>query len=240
MKGKKSLLLVLFVFIVSFSCFGQNDFKILTRPDVNLEMSFYIPTKTSMRNEGPAYGNTIGVDFYSLKADASVYLTKTSADTVLSFFVQPYTSHFFKLGLDSKYHLYDYWDIFVEHDFLFGQYFTFFYKNHFSFTINTGYDLKITCFRNENITSLIYHTVLIALNFSWNINNFIELYGGASTMGKYDFSLVGTPIYDLGFNFKLKENLTIGFNYEMKMIDMIAVSENISEMMLNLYMRVKL
>ena len=59
-------------------------------------------------------------------------------------------------------------------------------------------------------------------------------------MSDFNFSLIGTPFYNLGLDLRLKENLTIGCNYEMQMTDMFAVVENITEMLFIMYMKVSL
>lgn len=241
MKGKKSLFTLLFLFIFSISCFGLNDFKIIKTPDVDLKTTFTMPIQKSLRNEAPSVSTRIKLDFYSFNAAASFNVTVNSLDTVLSVLTIPFSFNLFEVGVGAKYHLYDYFDSFLENDFLLNQYFAFLYKDIIRLQINTGYSLKYTLFKfNKFIEPVFYQTIYLGLDFIWNITKYIQLYAGANSMSDYDFSLIGTPFYNLGFNFNLKENLMVGFNYEIKMIDMVAVAETFSEMLLSIYMEVSL
>lgn len=226
------------LFIAVSACYGANDFKIINKPKIELETAFVVPTQSSVRNESPALSNKIKLDFYSIYTDASFYLNINSTDTVLSVMTVPLSYNFFQMGIGVKYHLYDYFESFLENDLLFNQYFAFLYKDILKLQINTGYDIKLTTFKNKSLNPLFYQTLLFGVDFSWNINDLIQIYLGVNSMSEYDFSLIGTPIYNLGGNFKLKEDLTLGVNYEVKMIDMLAVAETISEMLLKIYMKV--
>ena len=238
MKGRKSLSAIIFLIVFGFYCYGENDFKILKSPKIEFQTSFTMPIKQSLRNESPAVTNKIKFDFYSINTDASVYLTVNSTDTVLSVMTIPVSYKLFQLGVGFKYHLYHYFNIFYENDFLFNQFFAFLYKDIIRLQINTGYDLKLTEFKNPIINPVFYQTILLGMDFIWNINKYIQVFVGVNSMSDYDFSLIGTPIYNLGANFKIKDKLSIGVNYETKMIDMVAVAETVSEMLLTVNMKV--
>lgn len=238
MRVKKSLFIIVFIFIFSINCYGINDFKILKTPKVEYETSYILPVKSSMKNEALAIAKKIKLDFYSINSDVALKISGNSTDTVLSIGAIPFSINFFESGLGIKYHLYDWYDSFLEHDFLLNQYFAFLYKNIVRIQVNTGFDYKIVSFKNKIINPLYYKTFYLGIDLFWNINKMIQVYASANTMDDFDFSLIGAPIYKIGGNINIRENILVGCNYATKMIDMVAVAENASETLLSLYMRV--
>lgn len=226
---------------IAGNCYGKNNFKISNKPDVDIKMTWAVPVLQSMKNRGPSFSNIVKLDFNSLYGDIGYNLNTDFSDTVLNFFVKPVSTKYFELDIGAGYHLYDYFSTFLEHDFIFRNNLSFVYKDIIRLRVNLGLFYKLTAFKNINIPEPVnYFTGILGIDFFWKINRLLRFSLGVNFVDYFDYSLMGTPYINLGLNCQLKEKLAVGMECKVKMIDNLAVTANISEMLLNLYFKVSL
>ena len=203
-------------------------------------MTWGVPVWESMKNQAPFISSVVNLDFGSLYGDGGYNLSNIYSDTVFNFYIKPLAEKHFELDVGIGYHLYDYFTKFFENDFLFKSNLSYVYKDIIRLQLNLGCFGKVTIFKEKSLNNVSYFSAIFGIDFLWNINKYLKLYLGANTIDYFDYSLIGTPYFDLGLEYKADEKLAIGMGYKIKMIDMIAVAENISEMLLSFYMKVSL
>lgn len=238
---KKCLLSFLCVFFLfGGSLFGKNYFHLEKRPDIKIKSSLLYPTQPSLKNETLSLSNIVAFDFSSIDADVGFRISTDSSDTVLNFLITPLKNDGFELGAGLGYHFYDYFKVFTEQDIIFNSQVAFLKKDIFRFQINLGTFLKATFFRNNIITNNLWKpTAFIGFSFLWNINEHFKWYFSMSSIDYYDYSFLGTPFFKTGLDVIFSKRLSFGLDYTVKLIDMFAVAENISEMILGLYVRTR-
>ena len=228
------------IYAMSYS-YGENSFRISKKPEISFRTSITAPIQQSMKNRFPSVSSAIFFDFNSLYGELGFNICIDSSDTVLNLFLKPLAFDRFELGVGLGYHIYDYFSSFLEHDFLFNNYIACLYSDILRVQINFGLFEKVTKFKNLNKARLLcYTTFIFGVNINWNISKYIKLYSGVNSIDYYDYSLFGTPYFSSGIQLSLKDNFNVGIEYKMKLIDMVAVAENISEMLLTFYMKVRL
>lgn len=197
------------------------------------------PIQPSLKNESLSLSSIVYLDFSSIDVNGGFRFSPYSTDSVFNFLVTPLKLNIFELGAGCGYHFYDYFTSFVEHDIILNSHVAFLKDNIFRLQLNMGSFFKATFFKNKIITNNLWTpTIFLSLSFVWNINEHFRFFISASSIDYFDYSVIGTPFFKSGVDLIFSDKLSFGADYTMKFIDMIAVAENISEMLLSIYARV--
>lgn len=229
------------MFTVITNCFGENLFKINNVPKIKAITSVAAPIQMSLKNEGPSISNIFSFDFTSIKLNVGVSFNGKATDTIVDFLISPIKLNNFQWSIWTGYHLYDYFGSFREHDFLAGSYVLFYPIKNLWLKLDNGSILKTTDFYNTEITNILFKaSYFLGFSVIWDINDIFRTYVEARSLSTFDYPLMGTPFFSLGVEARCTPKITIGIDYTVKMIDMVAVAENISEMLLQIYSRIEL
>lgn len=229
-------------FLIFFGamCYGGNNFKILSRPEVCIKTSITAPLQTSLKNETVSFSNIVMLDFSSLYFDIGFSLSDGHTDSVVRSFIKPLSLRWCEFGIGAGYHLYDYFTSFIEQDILSGCYFNFNCCDWLKIQVHSGHILKVTSFRDSSIDKrLVNSSWFVGLSFFFIVNDFFNIYFDFKSTDFYDYPFLGTPFFKLGGEIKCNKNISIGADYTLKMIDMIAVAESPSEMLMTFYGKIK-
>ena len=238
---KKGVLVLAFLVLFLPLGYSTNYFKIQKSPIIRTEVGVTAPIQVSLKNEGPIFSNILSLDFDSLLLDSGFSVNEKSTDSIIDLLVTPITLQKFKWSLWLGYHLYDYFTSFYENDFLFGSFVIFNPIKSLRIKIDNGSILKLTSFKNNDINNPIFKcSYFLGLSIIWDINHLFRTYAQACSTSTFDYSLFGTPFFTLGFEVNCTNKIVLGTDFQMKLIDMVAVAENISEMLLRFYLRIKL
>ena len=230
------------MFISFFSpIFAKNYFKVESKPIIRTEASISAPVRPSLKNENPRFSNVLSFDFDSIYCDVGFSFNTKATDTIVDFRITPLNYEKVWWAFWMEYHFYDYFDIFREHDFLTGSYVVLNFFKPVEFKLDTGVFLKLTDFYNPIITNEIPKgSYFLGFSLSWDINKLFKTFFEAKSLSLYDYPPFGTVFFTLGLECNCTDKITIGCDYKTKYIDMGAVAENISEMLLRFYMRFEL
>lgn len=228
-----------FLFFGNIKLFAKNDFKINKRPDVGLKMSFLYPVQPSLKNQTLSLFSIVDLDFSSIDLDAGFRVSTDSTDSVVNFLITPLKFSLFELGLGCGYHFYDYFKVFTEQDIILNSHFAFLKGDIFRLQLNAGAFFKASFFKNQIITNNLWmHTIFLGLSLVWNINEHFRWFLSVSSIDYFDYAMIGTPFFKSGLDINFSHRLSFGADYTVKLIDMVAVAENISEMLLSVYVKV--
>lgn len=234
--SKKNIFIIVVLLFTGAFCYSSNNFKILSKPNIGLKTSIIVPLKTSMKNQTVSFSNIIGLDFSSLYFDVGISFSDGHSDYVFQSFIKPLSLRFFEFGGGIGYHLYDYYSYFLEQDIISGCYFNFNCYKWFKIQIHSGHILKITSFNDSSIDKRLVNSSWFAgIKFNFILNELFNIYLDFKSTDYYDYPFLGTPFFKLGCEIKCTDNFLLGADYTLKIIDMIAVAETPSEMLMTFY-----
>lgn len=240
----KKLISALFIATFFIPVFARNyektfDFS-LSKPELTVTANLGIPFLTDQKRDCPKFFAEAGLNFSQLNLEAGIQQTGTKTDISFAAIYWPKLFGILNVGPGFKYHFFNHNSDFTEHDILAGLYIayhgpvlTFFSQGSFFTKISNIPALATAqCVLNSSLQ--------LNINFYWKVTELTDVYFLVESSTFYDYFLFCTPIFTTGAEYKIMNNVALGSNLEVTLIDMFTVSSSITQITMNLYAKVRI
>lgn len=232
----------LILFVLGLSClafshpvFWDKDLSLNLEP----EISFTLVKDPRSQNTTFSVRGDFSNDIFS--ADTGFNYVKDTFDVTTGIMYAPRVFDRMNFGIRTRYHFYNYADLFCEHDFITGFYYNLARKNVFSMNASISYFLKASLIPSilEFYGPVIDNSLAVNLHFDWLWAKRYEAFLDVGTTSYFDYLLFVTPIFRTGFLYHINDRFSAGTDLYFKLIDMFTVSENLTQMKLGFFCQMR-
>lgn len=247
MKNKFAIILFLIASTSSFSFESNNKKSFLDNINFfSTEKRMFVENGISLENGGDFIPNTIGMDFlFCLNMKeficmAGIENSQEGFNFATQLVYWPSYKNIFNLGVGSIFHVYNKRDEFNEINFLPGIFCKYKIGNNFFIMANFLYLLKSSYFYCLGLDSfnLINNNIAFSIKASYKIKNLMNVYTELSSYTLYRYMLYFAPLFKMGLNFTLIDNVNFGTEIEFQYIDMFTLSANCNSVNLRAFLRI--